>query len=131
MRVLVCGGRNFDDHERLYAVLDFVAREAEDALDPIDTLIHGEASGADHLAACWATSHKLKVEGYRADWHNLGAAAGPIRNAKMLTEGKPDLVIAFPGGRGTADMVRRAKAAGIPTKEMVAKPAPSSGKEGP
>lgn len=26
---------------------------------------------------------------------------------------RPDLVVAFPGGRGTADMVRRATAAGI------------------
>ncbi len=121
MRVLVCGGRDFNDHERVYAVLDFIAREAEDALDPVDTIIHGEASGADHLASCWGTARKLNVEGYRADWLHLGAAAGPKRNAQMLTEGKPDLVIAFPGGRGTADMVRRAKAAGIPTKEMAAK----------
>ncbi len=123
MRVLVCGGRDYDDHERVYAVLDFIAAEAEDSLDPVDTVIQGAASGADHLASCWATARKVKVEGYRADWHNLGAAAGPIRNQKMLAEGRPDLVVAFPGGRGTADMVRRAKAAGIPTKEMAARSA--------
>lgn len=45
-----------------------------------------------------------------------GKAAGPIRNQRMLDEGKPDLVVAFPGGRGTADMVRRAKAAGVPVR---------------
>jgi len=31
----------------------------------------------------------------------------------MLDEGKPDLVVAFDGGRGTANMVKQAKAAGI------------------
>jgi hypothetical protein len=39
--------------------------------------------------------------------------AGPIRKQQMLDEGKPDLVVAFPGGRGTAHMVRIARAAGI------------------
>jgi hypothetical protein len=35
----------------------------------------------------------------------------------MLEYG-PDLVVAFPGGRGTADMVRRAKAAGCEVLEV-------------
>jgi predicted Rossmann-fold nucleotide-binding protein len=35
----------------------------------------------------------------------------------MLSEGKPDLVIAFPGGRGTADMIRQAKEAGVPVRQ--------------
>jgi hypothetical protein len=36
----------------------------------------------------------------------------------MLLEGKPDLVVAFPGGKGTADMVRRARKANVPVKEI-------------
>jgi predicted polyphosphate/ATP-dependent NAD kinase len=44
-----------------------------------------------------------------------GKAAGIIRNQRMLDEGKPDLVIAFQGGDGTADMVRRANKSKIPT----------------
>jgi hypothetical protein len=36
----------------------------------------------------------------------------------MLDEGKPDLVIAFPGGRGATDMVRRAREAGVETIEI-------------
>ena len=50
------------------------------------------------------------VEEFKADWDKFGRAAGPIRNAQMLREGKPDLVVAFPGGRGTANMVAQAKA---------------------
>jgi hypothetical protein len=48
-----------------------------------------------------------------ADWEKLGRSAGPIRNQAMLDEGRPDLVVAFPGHHGTADMVRRARAAGV------------------
>jgi hypothetical protein len=48
-----------------------------------------------------------------ADWNTHGRAAGPIRNQRMLDEVKPELVVAFPGGRGTADMVRRAREAGV------------------
>jgi DNA-binding MurR/RpiR family transcriptional regulator len=54
---------------------------------------------------------------YPADWEAYGKAAGPIRNQRMLDEGKPDLVIAFsdlPTTSGTYDMIKRAKAAGIP-----------------
>ena len=44
--------------------------------------------------------------------------APPLRNQRMLDEGKPDLVVAFPGGGGTKDMVRRAVKAGVPIHEV-------------
>jgi hypothetical protein len=47
-----------------------------------------------------------------------GRAARPIRNQRMLDEGKPDLVVAFPGGRGTTDMIRRAERAGVPVRQV-------------
>jgi len=50
---------------------------------------------------------------FDAEWHRHGKRAGPIRNQRMLEEGQPDLIVAFPGGHGTADMVRRARQAGI------------------
>jgi hypothetical protein len=48
-----------------------------------------------------------------ADWKRLGRKAGPIRNQRMLVEGKPDLVVAFPGGKGMAGMVTLARNASI------------------
>lgn len=48
----------------------------------------------------------------------LDRSAGPKRNQRMLDKGKPDLVLAFPGGDGTADMVRKAKSAGVPIIEV-------------
>lgn len=78
-----------------------------------------------HWADEWAVVNWAQFEEYPADWKRYGMAAGPIRNRRMLKEGKPDIVIAFAGGRGTADMVRQAKAAGVP----VVKVAPAASQE--
>jgi YspA, cpYpsA-related SLOG family len=104
VRVLVCGGRGFHDAALMNRTLEAY---------PITVLIQGEADGADRMAATWAASRRIQVERYPADWRRHGKAAGPIRNQQMLDIGRPDLVIAFPGGHGTADMVRRAIQAGI------------------
>lgn len=108
-RVLVCGGRDYDDRERLFSILD-TAHMA----NPIVDLVVGDARGADSLARAWATERKVRMDVYLADWDYYGNNAGPIRNQEMLDQGKPHLVIAFPGGKGTADMMRRAKKASVP-----------------
>lgn len=118
LRVLVCGGRHYADRERVYRELDCL--EAEHG---IAIVLHGGAPGADDLAEAWAISRCVPTRWYPAAWALHGDAAGPIRNATMLREGKPDLVVAFPGAKGTddseadrdrvADLVRRAEAAGI------------------
>jgi hypothetical protein len=98
--------------------MDRVLRLLDVAKGPIKTLIHGDAPGADRLAAAWAKDTGLAEFGellaFPADWEKHGNAAGPIRNQQMLDEGKPDMVIAFPGGIGTANMVRLARKAGVP-----------------
>jgi hypothetical protein len=108
MRVLVCGGRDFKDQRRLVQCLHAIHGST-----PFSVLIHGGAAGADRMAAAWAKRHGIPVETYFADWQTFGRKAGPIRNQEMLDDGKPDLVLAFPGGRGTADMVARAERAGV------------------
>ena len=116
MRVLVTGGRNFADRRAVFLALD----QLLDRCPSRDSLrvIQGGASGADHEARIWCCARLVSYENYPAKWGEHGRAAGPIRNQQMLTEGKPDLVVAFPGGRGTADMVRRAKAAGVKVVEV-------------
>jgi hypothetical protein len=110
MRVLVCGGRNYKDAKRLFCVLDGIH-----AATPIGLVIHGAYRGADTLAAEWAKSRQVRELPFAADWNAYPhGAAGPIRNSRMLAEGKPDLVVAFPGNRGTADMVRKAEHANVP-----------------
>jgi len=112
-RVLVCGGRDYSDARLLNAVLD-AAHEA----NPIVVLIHGAARGADTLAADWAKQRGVLATAYPADWAHEGRKAGPIRNQQMLNSGKPHLVIAFPGGKGTLDMITRAEAAGVPVARV-------------
>jgi hypothetical protein len=107
-RVLVCGGRNYADWRKVSDTL----RKLHDET-PIDVIIHGCASGADTLAARWAFLAGIREHAFGADWETHGRAAGPIRNQRMLDEGTPNLVIAFPGGRGTDDMVSRARERGV------------------
>lgn len=114
LRVLVCGGRKFQDYIRFARAM----RAIEAARGPFTVVIHGGAAGADWCAHLWASSPvgRTKEIEFPADWKTHGRKAGPIRNQQMLDEGKPDLVIAFPGGRGTADMVNRARKAGVPVE---------------
>ncbi len=108
IRLLACGGRYYEDAELVGIVLDRIHKET-----PISVLIHGDAAGADRLADAWAKRVGVPIERYPADWHNLGRPAGPIRNGIMLRDGKPDMVIAFPGDRGPADMVDKARRVGV------------------
>jgi predicted Rossmann-fold nucleotide-binding protein len=113
MRVLVCGGREFTDRQLLNETLNRLRQERGVAL-----VMAGGARGADSMAEWWARDVGLPCDVYQADWAGLGRKAGPIRNQRMLDEGKPDLVVAFPGGRGTADMVRRGREAGVEVIEV-------------
>lgn len=83
-------------------------------IDKVSVVIHGAASGADQMASHWARVNHIKEIACPANWKEHGKAAGPIRNQQMLDNYKPHLVIAFPGGRGTADTIRRATQANIP-----------------
>lgn len=130
MRVLVCGGRAYRNRRRVYDELDGL-----DKKKPIALIIEGGATGADMLARQWAEHYHTAVVSFPADWQrharmygtcpDCGAPAtrtgycrlaGFIRNQQMLAEGKPNLVVAFPGGNGTTDMVRRARRAAIPVR---------------
>lgn len=111
MRVIVCGGRDYADRATVAGILGLLR-------DGI-TIVHGAATGADTLAAEEAERWGVEVEPHPADWTRHGKAAGPIRNQQMLNTGA-DLVIAFPGGRGTAHMVRIAREAGVPVMEVSA-----------
>lgn len=117
MKVIVCGGRNFrspaqvwHELERLHAVYHFTE------------LMQGGAQGVDRFASEWACTHpEIKRYVCRADWKTHGRAAGPIRNGRML-EWKPDLVVAYAGGSGTANMVAQATAAGVKVHRVAFSP---------
>jgi hypothetical protein len=115
--VLVCGSRDWQDAPELERILDKVASVVR-----VDTVIEGEQRGADLMARAWADSRSVAVDPYAAEWRALGKPAGRIRNRRMLNEGQPDLVIAFPlpSSVGTLDMIEIARGAGVPVWVMPA-----------
>lgn len=112
IRLLVCGGRDYDDFVKLSAVMNYIAKKVN-----IIEIIHGDAKGADSMAGVWADNRRIKVTAVPADWEHFKCAAGGIRNKKML-DMKPDGVVAFPGGNGTKNMISIAKKANVPVLQI-------------
>lgn len=131
MKILVCGGRTFDDYYAMATILN--------AYPTCTHLVYGGAAGADCLADRYASEHALNVTTFVAKRNDISrpgavvkahrngtlydAAAGAYRNRVMLEASQPDLVVAFPGGAGTADMTRAARKRGTPvvvvTQEVI------------
>lgn len=104
-KVLVCGGRKFDNERLIYRELDEYHERTS-----ISHLIQGGAPGVDTIARDWARSRGVQPVTCEALWdyyrqHGSSKAAGPIRNRAMLLL-SPDIVLAFPGGAGTSNMVQ-------------------------
>lgn len=116
LRVLVCGARDYDNADLINQQLKILL----EAYGPF-ILIEGEAKGADTIARRWGDRHlpRMNIIPFPAQWSRYGRGAGPIRNLQMLEQGKPDLVLAFGGkkGTGTNHMVRIAKKAGVIIRE--------------
>lgn len=104
MDLIVTGGRNYSDVNHVKRVLD---------LFDYSLLVHGGATGADSIGAFHAQTQNIETKAFRALWAKHGAAAGPIRNKEMLTAHPNAVVVAFPGGKGTADCVAQAKKLGM------------------
>ena len=112
-KVLVCGGRAYKNTKAVEAALDAEFERSADGL----LVVHGGSSGADAIANAWVWGKKARglnvgAEVHPADWARHGKAAGPIRNTEMALT-FPDVVLAFRGGEGTADMVRKARKHGL------------------
>ncbi len=106
-RIIVCGGRAYSDQAIVFHCLNQLKEQGR-----VSVIVHGDARGADTLAGNWARTNGITEDKYPANWSKDGRAAGPIRNQRMADRGA-DMLVAFPGGTGTVDMVRRARAAGI------------------
>lgn len=107
VKVLVCGGRTFNARSFVFGTLDHYHE-----MLGITDLAHGGAKGADTLAGEWAKANGVRVHVFRADWDRFGKSAGYKRNVLMYETFKPDLVLAFPGGKGTAMMAEIASKGG-------------------
>lgn len=116
MRVLVCGDRYWKSRASIARALKELIKEHGLTAESM-VIIEGECIGADIIAKEIALKNDIQVLPFPADFNGLGKKAGPIRNQRMLDEGKPDIVLAFHSNieqsRGTKDMIARAKKAGL------------------
>ena len=112
-RILICGDRHWTNFQ---LILETLAEENQ--REPVETVIHGAAQGADTLGGYAAERMGNPVLSFPADWRKHGRAAGPIRNRTQLTEGRPTLGLAFhdflENSKGTKNMVSILWQAGIP-----------------
>ena len=108
--ILVTGGRDYFDFDKVEKVLgQFIPKDPNLKI----VLVHGDAAGLDTVAGFVAKQYGFEVKPEPADWDKYKKSAGPVRNKKMLDDYPIDIVIAFPGGSGTANMVKQARAAGF------------------
>lgn len=119
MIVVVTGGRDYRADHRIYAELDAVAGSGL-----VRFLIHGACRGTDLLAAQWACLNDIDEVRMPARWAD-GRSAGPARNRRMLKfaaelsePGERVMLLAFPGGLGTASCVREAERLGIEVRRV-------------
>jgi len=112
LKLVVCGSRE-GEPKLVKHVL-----EALHGRGNIEILACGDATGIDSHANEWAKRIGLQRSVWPAPWHNEDPSAGPRRNAAMLKTVNPHLVLAMPGGKGTADCVKQAKELGIPVLEV-------------
>lgn len=127
-KILVCGGRDFGEpittkgevrSKDLWLPEMLIVKHVIDWFKP-NYIIQGFATGADHMARKYADKFNIPHSGekYKAEWRrpdgSINYSAGPRRNALMISDNPDiDLVVAFSGGVGTANMIKLSKAAGI------------------
>jgi len=108
-KVAVAGGLDYNDHTRIFAVLDKVH-----AQHPTMVLVHGGADrGTDNIAARWAQNHNVPCIAIKPDWNRYQKAAPFKRNDQML-DLSPIGVVLFPGNGITENLADKAKKLGIP-----------------
>lgn len=110
----VTGGReklSDDRQEMVWSVLDGIL---ETNGGPDELLMgHGDCLGVDNAAKYWARERGVQAAAFEAPWA-LGRHAGPLRNRRMLSTIRPQILLAFPGGKGTASCIVSANTLGIP-----------------
>ena len=132
MKVLVCGGRYYNNIDEVFMVLDEIY---SDHINGDFCIVHGACHidyfdiekakeegreprylkeiGADYFADIWARKREVTQKRYPAKWHLHGHGAGPKRNKLMFWSELPNLNVAFEGGKGTEGMKKICYNAGI------------------
>lgn len=112
-RVIIAGGRDFEDYGLLKQFADSMLRKK---LNRSIEIVCGEARGADSLGKQYANERGYAVKSFPAQWNTLGKRAGMIRNQLMADYA--DACIAFWDGKshGTKNMIDLCKQKNIPIR---------------
>lgn len=104
IKVIIAGGRDFNDYQELCSFCDFMLSSMTDI-----EIVSGTANGADSLGEQYATERGYLIKQFPADWDKYGKSAGYKRNAQMAEYA--DALIAFwdKKSRGTKHMIDLAK----------------------
>lgn len=104
MKVIIAGGRDFNNYDSLSEFCDKVLINQHDI-----EIVSGTANGADKLGERYANEKGYKIARFPANWDEHGKAAGFIRNEEMAKYA--DALIAFWDGisKGTSHMINLAK----------------------
>lgn len=105
MKVIIAGGRDFNDYKHLSEVLDHLKK-------PFD-VVCGEAKGADSLGKRYAKEHELTVHSFPADWDTHGKSAGYKRNDQMADFAYACVAFWDGQSRGTKHMIDIATRKGL------------------
>jgi hypothetical protein len=76
-------------------------------------LVSGNVKGADRWALRWCEGRGVEVEVERVDWAKWGKHGMRMWAEAFVERLRPDVVVVFPGGGMTGEVVRRAEAAGV------------------
>ena len=112
--MLICGGRYLDSKQ----VCRWLESKFQTCYPFATNIIHGGAAGADEGARMYCRRNGVPTRCFPADWKRFGKRAGILRNRAMLIEGHADVILGFPGGVGTLDMIGRGRRAKIPINQI-------------
>ena len=113
-KVIIAGGRDFDDYEYISTKLNELFKDQNMFNNKAIKVISGMAKGADTLGIRYADEHKLTKILFPANWTGYHRIAGFLRNNDMLSIATH--LIAFWDGEssGTKHMIEIAQMKGIP-----------------
>lgn len=108
-RVIIAGGRDFNNYPLLERTMDYLLSKVNDEV----MVVCGKARGADSLGEAYAKRNGYAVAYFPAQWNTYGKLAGYMRNEQMAQNA--DAVVAFWDGksRGTEHMIRTAERYGL------------------
>jgi len=100
MKVIIAGGRKFNDYNLLKKSLNNILKNSSDI-----EVVSGKAYGADQLGERYANQYGYKLTQFSANWSLYGKSAGYQRN-KQMAEYATHLVAFWDGkSRGTKHMI--------------------------